>query len=66
VDLLNMSPMIERLKDNKLLVFEGVDEVMLRFDKLSAELAIPGSRFDNEATERSRVLHEGSDTFSAT
>ncbi len=56
--------MNERLKDNRLLVFEGVDEVMLRFDKLSAELVIVGSKFDNEATERSRVLHTG--TSSAT
>lgn len=65
VDLLNRSPMNERLKDSILLVLERVDEVMLRLDKLSAELTIPGSRFDIDATERIRVLYVGSDTSSA-
>jgi hypothetical protein len=58
-DLLNRSPMNERLKDNILLVLERVDEAMLKFDKLSADLAIP-SRFDSDATVRSQVLHVGS------
>lgn len=56
--------MKERLKDRTLLVLERVDEVTLKFDKLSAELTTPGSRFDIDAAERSRVSHFVSDISS--